>query len=92
MKIADHYKEINEYYAELNKTIAQERDERERREMEDGPAEAYHEELDSRYEWHNANAAVDAVVRELDEDEDLEDEESEDDDDFFETLEFDDDD
>ena len=86
MKIADHYKEINEYYANLNKTLAQEREERERREMEDGPAEAYHEELDSRYEWRNANAATDAVVRELDEeDEDLEDEESEegDADDFF---------
>ena len=46
MKIADHYKEINEYYVELNKTLAQEREEIERREIEDGPAEAYHEELE----------------------------------------------
>lgn len=98
MKIADHYKEINEYYAELNKNIAQEREERERHEMEDGPAEAYHEELDTRHEWHNAAAAIDAVVRELDEDEDLEDEFEEDDDeseeeddDFFDRLDFDDD-
>lgn len=99
MKIADHYKEINEYYAELNKTLAQEREERERREMEDGPAEAYHEELDTRHEWRNAEAAVDAVVRDLDEedledeDEDLEDEDAdeEDDDDFFDNFDFDDD-
>lgn len=100
MKIADHYKEINEYYAELNKTIAQERAERERREMEDGPAEAYHEELDTRHEWVNteaeAEAAVDEIIRELDEeDEDREDEdaaEEDDDDEFWETLDFDDDD
>ena len=92
MKIADHYKEINDYYVELNKTLAQERDERERREMEDGPAEAYHEEPISRYEWHNANAVEDAVVRELDEeDEDL-DEEPEEEDEFLDDLEFDDDD
>lgn len=99
MKIADHYKEINEYYAELNKNLAQERAERERREMEEGPAEAYHEELDTRHEWHNVRAAIDAVVREEDEDledeseedEDLEDEEDEDADEFFANLDDDDD-
>lgn len=99
MKIADHYKEINEYYAELNKNIAQEREERERHEMEDGPAEAYHEELDTRHEWHNAvDAEADAIIREIEEEEDLEDEFEEDDDeseeeddDFFDRLDFDDD-
>ena len=101
MKIADHYKEINEYYADLNKSLAQEREARERRETEDGPAEAYHEELDTNHEWDNAEAAVDAVIRELDgedEDEDLELEEGEefdededgDDDDEFPDLDFDD--
>ena len=86
-----NYKEINDYYVELNKTLAQERAERERRELEDGPAEAYHEELDTRHEWRNAEAAAEPVIRELDEDEDLEDEESEDDDDFFANLDVDDD-
>lgn len=101
MKIADHYKEINEYYAELNKTLAQERAERERREMEEGPAEAYQEEPISRYEWHNVRAAIDTVVREEDEDEDLDDEDLEEDedlededgdeaDDFFANLDDDD--
>lgn len=79
MRIADYYKEINEYYATLNKSLAQERAERERRELEDGPAEAYHEELDVNHEWDNAEAAVDAVERELDEeDEDFEDTEDDD--------------
>ena len=50
MKIADYYKEINDYYANLNKALAQEREARERREMEDGPVEAYHEELDTNHE------------------------------------------
>ena len=94
MKIADHYKEINEYYAELNKSIAQEREERERREIEDGPAEAYHRELDVNHEWDNAvDAEADAIIREIEEDEESEededrDEESEeiDDDDFFARL------
>ena len=94
MKIADHYKEINEYYAELNKSIAQEREERERREIEDGPAEAYHRELDVNHEWDNAEAEVDAIIRDIEEeDEESEedeerDEESEeiDDDDFFARL------
>ena len=93
MKIADHYKEINEYYADLNKSFAQEREERERREIEDGPAEAYHRELDVNHEWDNADAAVDAIIREIEEDEESEededlDEESEeeDDDDFFARL------
>lgn len=91
MKIADHYKEINEYYAELNKSRAQERAERERREMEDGPAEVYHEELDTNHEWDNADAAVDAIIRDIEEDEESEgneDEEGEviDDDDFFARL------
>lgn len=82
MKIADHYKEINDYYANLNKALAQEREARERREMEDGPAEAYHEELDTNHEWDNADAEVNALIRELDE----EDENHEDDDDFFAGL------
>ena len=71
MKIADHYKEINEYYAELNKNLARERDERERREMEDGPAEAYHEELDTRHEWRIINDAQAEVpaAEELEEEE-----------------------
>ena len=89
MKIADHYKEINEYYAELNKTLAQEREARERREMEDGPAEAYHEELDTRHEWDSAvDAEADAIIREIEEEEESE----EDDDEFLEDLEFDDED
>ena len=94
MKIADHYKEINEYYAELNKSIAQER---EHREMEDGPAEAYHEELDTNHEWDNADAEVDAIIREIEEEESEEyeerDEESEeiDDEDFFARLDIGDD-
>ena len=50
MKIADYYKEINDYYVNLNKDLAQEREARERREMEDGLAEAYHEELDTNHE------------------------------------------
>ena len=82
MKIADHYKEINDYYANLNKALTQEREARERREMEDGPAEAYHEELDTNHEWDNADAEVNALIRELDE----EDENHEDDDDFFAGL------
>lgn len=94
MKIADHYKEINEYYAELNKSIAQEREEREHHEMEDGPAEAYHRELDVNHEWDNAvDAEADAIIREIEEDEESEededrDEESEeiDDEDFFARL------
>jgi len=99
MKIADHYKEINEYYAELNKSRAQERAERERREIEDGPAEVYHEELDVNHEWDNADAAVDTIIREIEEededpieeDEGFEEEsEEEDDDDFFADLDDDD--
>lgn len=114
MKIADHYKEINDYYVELNKTLKAERDrdERELRELRDGPEEAYHEELDTRHEWANTEAeaevAVDEIIREIEEedhededleDEDLEDEdhdeeseEEDDDDDFFDRLDFDDDD
>ena len=99
MKIADHYKEINEYYVELNKTLAQERVERERREMEDGPAEAYHRELDVNHEWDNAaDAAVDAIIREIEEedeeseeDEDREDEDEDNDDELFDAFDFDDD-
>ena len=82
MKIAGYYKEINDYYVNLNKDLAQEREARERREMEDGPAEAYHEELDTNHEWDNADAEVNALIRELDE----EDENHEDDDDFFAGL------
>ena len=91
MKIAEHYNKINDYYIELNKTLKAERDERERREIKDGPAEAYHEELDENGDWGIINdnpwgevaaeAAADVVVREEDEDGD----------DFFETLDFDDD-
>ena len=50
MKIADYYKEINKYYTNLNKALAYEREAREYREMEDGPVEAYHEELDTNHE------------------------------------------
>lgn len=50
--------------------------------MEDEPAEAYHEELDTNHEWDNADAELDATIRELDE----EDENHEDDDDFFAGL------
>ena len=102
MKIADHYKEINEYYAELNKTLAQEREERERREMEEGPAEAYHENRDEESVWRIINdawrevPAAEETDEENEEDEELEDEdeehdeESEDDDDFFDRLDDDD--
>lgn len=96
MKIADHYKEINEYYADLNKSFAQEREERERREMEDGPAEVYHEELYVNHEWDNAaDAVVDAMIREMEEeDEDpIEDEdhdEESEEDEFFADLDDDD--
>ena len=82
MKIADYYKEINNYYVNLNKALAQEREERECREMEDGPVEAYHEELDTNHEQDNVDAELDATIRELDE----EDENHEDDDDFFAGL------
>lgn len=82
MKIAGYYKEINDYYVNLNKALAQEREARERREMEDGPAEAYHEELDTNHELDNADVEVNALIRELDE----EDENHEDDDDFFAGL------
>lgn len=82
MKIAGYYKEINDYYVNLNKALAQEREERECREMEDGPVEAYHEELDTNHEWDNADVEVNALIRELDE----EDENHEDDDDFFAGL------
>ena len=82
MKIADYYKEINTYYANLNKALAYEREERECREMEDGPVEAYHEELDTNHEQDNVDAELDTTIRELDE----EDENHEDDDDFFAGL------
>lgn len=82
MKIADYYKEINTYYAILNKVLTQEREARERREMEDGPVEAYHEELDTNHEQDNVDAELDATIRELDK----EDENHEDDDDFFAGL------
>ena len=82
MKIADYYKEINDYYVNLNKDLAQEREERERREMEDGPVEAYHEELDTNHEQDNVDTELDTTIRELDE----EDENHEDDDDFFAGL------
>lgn len=50
--------------------------------MEDGPVEAYHEELDTNHEQDNVDAELDATIRELDE----EDENHEDDDDFFAGL------
>ena len=31
--------------------------------MEDGPVEAYHEELDTNHERDNAEATVDAMIR-----------------------------
>lgn len=82
MKIADHYKEINEYYADLNKSFAQEREERERREIEDRPDSAYHENPDEEAEWRVINDAWQEVPRateeENEEDEDGEDAEFED--------------
>lgn len=83
MKIADHYKEINDYYANLNKAIAQEREARERREsLENELLEAYRRHLDAIHERDNAEAVTDATIRELDE----EVENREDDDDFFASL------
>ena len=83
MKIADYYKEINDYYVNLNKDLAQEREARERREsLENELLEAYCRRLGANHERDNAEAAVDAMIRELDE----EDENHEDDDDFFAGL------
>ena len=101
MKIAEHYNKINDYYIDLNKTLKAERDERERRELEDGPAEAYHEDLEENPAWRIINDAwaevpaavevdVDEIEREVEEAE--EEENEEDDDNFFETLDFGDDD
>ena len=64
MKIADHYKEINNYYANLNKALAQEREARERREsLENELLEAYRRRLGAIHERDNAEAAVDAMIR-----------------------------
>ena len=83
MKIAGYYKEINDYYANLNKALAQEREARERRESRENELlETYRCYLDVNHERDNAEAAVDATIRELDE----EDENHEDDDDFFAGL------
>ena len=83
MKIAGYYKEINDYYVNLNKTLAQEREERERREsLENELLEAYRRHLNANHEQDNVDAEVDTMVRELDE----EDENHEDDDDFFAGL------
>ena len=99
MKIAEHYNKINDYYIDLNKTLKAERDERERHELEDGPAEAYHEDLDENAEWRIINDAwaevpaavetdVDEIERELEE---AEEEESEEDDDLGAFFDVDDD-
>lgn len=83
MKIANHYKEINDYYANLNKALAQEREARERRESRENELlEAYRRQLDANHERYNAETAVDTTIRELDE----EDENHEGDDDFFAGL------
>ena len=64
MKIADHYKEINNYYANLNKALAQEREAREHREsLENELLEAYRRRLGAIHERDNAEAAVDAMIR-----------------------------
>lgn len=64
MKIADHYKEINDYYANLNKALAQEREARERCEsLENELLEAYRRRLGAIHERDNAEAAVDAMIR-----------------------------
>ena len=83
MKIADYYKEINDYYVNLNKALAQEREAREHREsLENELLEAYRRHLNANHEQDNVDAEVDAMVRDLDE----EDENHEDDDDFFAGL------
>lgn len=64
MKIAGYYKEINDYYVNLNKAIAQEREARERREsLENELLEAYRRRLGANHERDNAEAAVDAMIR-----------------------------
>ena len=64
MKIADHYKEINDYYANLNKALAQEREARERCEsLENELLEVYRRRLGANHERDNAEAAVDAMIR-----------------------------
>lgn len=93
MKIAEHYNKINDYYIELNKTLKAERDERERRELEDGPAEAYHEDLDENAEWRIINDAWAEVpaAEELEEEPEEESEEDVDFGDFFDDDEDEDD-
>lgn len=52
MQIAGYYKEINDYYANLNKALAQEREARERREsLENELLEAYRRRLGANHEW-----------------------------------------
>lgn len=64
MKIADHYKEINDYYANLNKALAQEREARERCEsLENELLEVYRRRLGANHERDNAEAVVDAMIR-----------------------------
>ena len=83
MKIAGYYKEINDYYVNLNKALAQEREEIERCEsLENELLEAYRRRLGAIHERDNAEAVADATIRELDE----EVENREDDDDFFAGL------
>lgn len=83
MKIAGYYKEINDYYVNLNKALAQEKEERERREsLENELLEAYRRHLNANHERDNVDAELVATTRELDE----EDENHEDDDDFFAGL------
>ncbi len=83
MKIAGYYKEINDYYVNLNKALAQEKEERERREsLENELLEAFRRHLNANHERDNVDAELVATTRELDE----EDENHEDDDDFFAGL------
>ena len=64
MQIAGYYKEINDYYVNLNKALAQEREARERREsLENELLEAYRRRLGANHERDNAEAAVDAMIR-----------------------------
>lgn len=91
MKIAEHYNKINDYYIELDKTLKAERDrdERELRELRDGPDEAYHENRDEEADWSIINDAWAEVPRAEETDEENEEGEVEEDaefEDFFDVA------
>ena len=93
MKIAEHYNKINDYYIELNKTLKTERDEIERRAMEEGLEEAHHENPNEDAEWRVINDAWAEVpaAEELEEEEPEEDEEGEENDGIADFFDLDDD-